>query len=167
MENWKNSPFLKKAIELQHLTDSIVEIVKESDMNYETEEEGNDIDTAINVLTENSIYLVGIIKFLTFNDTPYDLKMENATMIRKSALEQLEYVDILEKYGFEEIEYLDVFRKEIDLFRVLFAEWVKTFDCWNYTIDRWGLFNPPGVNYDDDQDDLPSNFDDDPEDLDD
>ena len=28
-------------------------------------------------------------------------------------------------------------------------EWVKTFDEWNYIIDRWGLFNPPGVNYDD------------------
>ena len=27
------------------------------------------------------------------------------------------------------------------------GEWVKTFDCWNYMIDRWDLLNPPGINY--------------------
>lgn len=51
---------------------------------------------------------------------------------------------------------------ELDTFRVLFAEWVNTFDCWNYHIDRWGLFNPPGINYDDidPDEDLPFNPDD-------
>ena len=54
-------------------------------------------------------------------------------------------------------EYLDLLRNEIENFRVLFAEWVKTFDQWDYIIDRWGLFNPPGVNYDDKDpdDDIP------------
>ena len=54
-------------------------------------------------------------------------------------------------------EYLDLLRNEVEEFRVLFAEWVKTFDQWNYIIDRWGLFNPPGINYDDydPDDDIP------------
>lgn len=49
--------------------------------------------------------------------------------------------------------------EEVELFRVEFAERVKTFDPWNYIIDRWGLFNPPGVNYDDHDpdDDIPFN----------
>jgi hypothetical protein len=47
-------------------------------------------------------------------------------------------------------------------FRILFAEWVATFDNENYSIDRWGLFNPPGVNYDDHDpdDDIPFDPDD-------
>ncbi len=57
------------------------------------------------------------------------------------------------------LDYLQVLRDEIELFRVEFAEWVKTFDHWDYIIDRWGLFNPPGVNYDDHDpdDDIPFN----------
>jgi len=45
----------------------------------------------------------------------------------------------------------------VDELRILFAEWVKTFDPWDYIIDRWGLFNPPGINYDDHDpdDDIP------------
>ncbi|SKB42472.1 hypothetical protein SAMN05660903_00652 [Salegentibacter salinarum] len=33
----------------------------------------------------------------------------------------------------------------------------KNFDKWNYIIDRWGLFNPPGIDYDDKDtdDDIP------------
>ena len=48
---------------------------------------------------------------------------------------------------------------EIDEFRILFTEWVKTFDEWNYSIDRWGLFNPPDINYGDHDpdDDIPFN----------
>ena len=48
---------------------------------------------------------------------------------------------------------------EVEEFRILFAEWVKTFDPWNYTIDRWGLFNPSGVNYDDKDPDDDISFD--------
>ncbi len=60
-------------------------------------------------------------------------------------------------HGFKDTEYLDLLRKEVEEFRILFAEWVKTFDPWDYIIDRWGLFNPPGVNYDDHdpEDDIP------------
>jgi hypothetical protein len=34
------------------------------------------------------------------------------------------------------------------------VDWVAGFDQWNYLIDRWGLFNPPGVTaHDHDPDD--------------
>lgn len=89
----------------------------------------------------------------------YDIKMENAAVIRKCAREIYVQCNSFLIFGddFKEAEYLDILRAEIEEFRVLFAEWVKTFDQWDYIIDRWGLFNPPGVNYDDPDpdDDLP------------
>lgn len=79
----------------------------------------------------------------------YDLKMENAAIIRKCARDIHVSYHWFSFEGFKEMEYLDLLSSEIEEFRILFAEWVKTFDPWDYVIDRWGLFNPPGVNYDD------------------
>lgn len=89
----------------------------------------------------------------------YDLKMENASIIRKAARDLSVHMRALEMYGFKETEYCDLLRNEIEEFRPLFAEWVKTFDPWDYIIDRWGLFNPPGINYDDEapDDNIPFN----------
>lgn len=84
-----------------------------------------------------------------YGEGPYDLKMENATIIRKNAMQIYIQCNSFLIDEFKEKEYLELLRSEIEMFRVLFAEWVKTFDPWNYYIDRWGLFNPPGVNYDD------------------
>ena len=92
-------------------------------------------------------------------DTPYDLRMENAAIIRKAARELITDARGLQMHGYKDEEYLDLLWNEVEEFRILFAEWVKSFDQWNYIIDRWGLFNPPGVNYDDQDpdDDLPFN----------
>ena len=85
--------------------------------------------------------------------------MQNAAIIRKEAQIILATTSGLKMCGFKELDYLESIRNEVEEFRILFAEWVKTFDEWNYIIDRWGLFNPPGVNYDDYDidDDLPFN----------
>ncbi|HZL08348.1 MAG TPA: hypothetical protein VFC65_00005 [Prolixibacteraceae bacterium] len=47
----------------------------------------------------------------------------------------------------------------IEEYRLLFIDWVAAFDKWDYIIDRWGLFNPPGVGpFDHDpDDDIPFN----------
>lgn len=89
----------------------------------------------------------------------YDLKMEYAAIIRRCARQIQVSTNGFSDQDFAETEYLTLLRNEIEEFRVLFAEWVKTFDPWDYLIDRWGLFNPPGVNYDDKDpdDDLPFN----------
>jgi hypothetical protein len=79
----------------------------------------------------------------------YDLRMEHAAVIRVAAKELLVDTSGLQLAGFKDIEYLDLLRVEVEEFRILYAEWIKTFDQDNYMIDRWGLFNPPGVNYDD------------------
>jgi hypothetical protein len=80
--------------------------------------------------------------------------MENAAIIRHHARALQTSVHSLTMFGYKEESYFKVLRNEIDEFRLLFIDWVAGFDQWNYIIDRWGLFNPPGVTaHDHDPDD--------------
>lgn len=162
MEKWEKLPIFKKAMEIQKLVDYIVESVEKTDIDFEHDIESEMIKRNLQYLSENSIIIPAKIAGAADDDMLYDIKMENAAIIRKAARELITDARGIQIHGFKDIEYLDLLRKEVDAFRVLFAEWVKTFDCWNYIIDRWGLFNPPGVSYDDKDpdDDIPFNLDD-------
>ena len=83
----------------------------------------------------------------------YDIRMECATIIRKSAMSLYVSVHSLRDAGFEYLEYYSLVRQNIEEFRLLFIDWVANFDKSKYIADRWGLFNPEGVNPDDNQDD--------------
>jgi hypothetical protein len=84
----------------------------------------------------------------------YDIRMENAAIIRKAARDLIVGLRGLEMFGYHEPQYFDLLRAEMEEFRLLFIEWVDGFDKDNYIIDRWGLFNPPGVGpHDKDPDD--------------
>jgi len=93
----------------------------------------------------------------------YDIKMESASIIRKAARDLMIQNHSLEMFDFEYVEYFQLVRNLLEEYRLLFIDWVSGFDRWNYIIDRWGLFNPPGVGpFDHDpDDDVPFNgFDD-------
>lgn len=75
----------------------------------------------------------------------YDLKMEAAVLIRKAAHNLMIQQHSLKMFDFAEAGYFNVVRELIEEYRLLFLEWIKTFDPEVYVIDRWGLFNPPGV----------------------
>jgi hypothetical protein len=75
----------------------------------------------------------------------YDLKMENAAIIRKAARDLMVQQHSLDMFGFEYVEYYQIVRDLIEEYRLLFIDWVAGFDKWDYIIDRWGLFNPPGI----------------------
>ena len=96
----------------------------------------------------------------------YDLKMENAAIIRKAARDLMVQQHSLDMFGFEYVEYYQIVRDLIEEYRLLFIDWVAGFDKWDYIIDRWGLFNPPGIGpFDKDpDDDIPFHgFEEDPE----
>jgi hypothetical protein len=96
----------------------------------------------------------------------YDLKMENAAIIRKAARDLMVQQHSLDMFGFEYVEYYQIVRDLIEEYRLLFIDWVAGFDKWDYLIDRWGLFNPPGIGpFDKDpDDDMPfHDFEEDPE----
>ena len=89
----------------------------------------------------------------------YDIKMEAAAIIRKAARELIISQHSLENFGFKEYDYFNMIRELVEEYRLLFIDWVAGFDQWDYIIDRWGLFNPPGVGpFDKDpDDDIPFN----------
>ncbi len=89
----------------------------------------------------------------------YDLKMEAATLIRKAARDLKVMNHSLTEFGFKLADYFQIVRDLIEEYRILFIDWVAKFDKWDYIIDRWGLFNPPGVTpFDKDPDeDIPFN----------
>ncbi len=147
-------PLYQKAEQIFKITQGLVEIIP-ADNEFLQE-------TTARFMMENAMIIPAKIAGAQAVEL-YDLKMENAAIIRKAAREL--YVqagslrfeeDILDK------DYILLMRKEIDEFRLLFIDWVASFDVWNYIKDDWGLFNPPGVNaHDKDLDqDIPFNPDD-------
>ena len=88
----------------------------------------------------------------------YDIKMEAAAIIRNAANNLMVQNHSLSMFGFEDVAYFQIVRDLIEEYRLLFIDWVAGFDKWDYVIDRWGLFNPPGVGpHDIDPDDDISN----------
>lgn len=91
----------------------------------------------------------------------YDIKMQCAAIIRKAAQDLMLTTNSLEMLDFKNVEYISIMQDLIEEYRILFINWVAKFDQKNHGIDRWGLFNPPGVTPDDkDPDDsIPSGTD--------
>ena len=75
----------------------------------------------------------------------YDLKMEAAAIIRKAAKDLMLQNHTLCMFCFKHSDYYNIVRDLIEDYRLLFIDWVAGFDEWDYVIDRWGLFNPPGL----------------------
>ena len=144
----------QKAEQIFKITQGLVEIVP-ADNEFLQE-------TTVRFMMENAMIILAKIagdQAVEF----YDLKMENATIIRKAARELYFQAGSLRfERAILDKDYILLLRKEIDEFRILFIDWVAGFDIWNYIKDDWGLFNPPGVNaYDKDpNDDIPFNPDD-------
>ena len=88
----------------------------------------------------------------------YDLKMENAAIIRKAARDLMVAYHGLEMFGFEEAKYYLMVREKIEEFRLLFVDWVANFNPKHFITDHWGLFNPPGISHDYEQRDDELNF---------
>lgn len=76
----------------------------------------------------------------------YSIKMQNAAIIRFHAMSLYTQVGGLSLYH-ESIDssFTNLIRLEIENFRLLFIDWVASFDKSNYIWDDWELFNPKGA----------------------
>jgi len=147
-------PLYQKAEQIYKITRGLVEIVP-ADNDFLQE-------TTVRFMLENAMIIPAKIAGAQAVEL-YDLKMENATIIRKAARELYVQAGSLRfEEAISDQDYIHLLRKEIDEFRLLFIDWVAAFDVWNYIKDNWGLFNPPGVSaHDKDPDnDIPFNPDD-------
>jgi len=144
--NKKESSIALKAELIFKLTQGLIEIVPKDNKFLQ--------ETTVRFMLEDAMMIPAKISGAEAIDL-YDIKMENATIIRKCA-QQL-YVNagnLRFEESIKDSEYIELLRDEIEEFRLLFIDWVASFDQWNYIIDRWGLFNPPGVTaHDKDPDD--------------
>ena len=133
--NINNLPLYKKGREIQEVVRLLGELIPE-DNEY------------LQILKGEMIYNAALLTVkIAGAETVelYDLKMEAAAFIRKAANDLKVMNHSLEMFGFENVEYFQIVRKLIEEYRLLFINWVAGFDKWNYIIDRWGLFNPPGI----------------------
>lgn len=76
----------------------------------------------------------------------YSIRMQNAAIIRYHAMSLYTQVGGLSLYD-ESIDtsFTKLIRTEIENFRLLFIDWVASFDKSDYIWDDWELFNPKGA----------------------
>lgn len=141
-----NMPIYQKAEQIFKLTEGLIHVVP-ADNDFLQE-------TTVRFMLENAFTIPVKIAGAEGGDL-YDLRMENAAIIRKAARElSVQAGSLRYEEGITDTDYIDLLRSTIDEFRLLFIDWVAGFDQWNYIKDSWGLFNPPGVNaHDEDPDD--------------
>ena len=78
--------------------------------------------------------------------TIYSIRMQSAAIIRFHALSLYTQVGGLSLYDVSIDEsFTNHIRTEIENFRLLFIEWVNSFDLSDYIWDEWELFNPKGA----------------------
>lgn len=145
----KELPIYKKGWEIYEVVRQICDLIPEDD---------EMLGHVKSIMLEDAMLLTVKVAGATAGQL-YDIKMEAATIIRKAALDLMIQNHSLEMFGFEYVEYFQIVRNLLEEYRLLFIDWVAKFDRWNYIIDRWGLFNPPGVGpFDHDpDDDIPFN----------
>ncbi|MDA3905409.1 MAG: hypothetical protein PF484_04965 [Bacteroidales bacterium] len=140
----ENLPIYKKGKEIFDVVHQIAELIPDDD------EQLSDIKGWM--LTDAMQLTVKIAG--AEDGSLYDIRMEAAAIIRKSARDLILHQHSLKMFGFKNSEYFEIIRELVEEYRLLFIDWVASFNKWDYVIDRWGLFNPPGVGpFDHDPDD--------------
>ena len=100
------------------------------------EEDNEHLDIIKQFILEDAYMLTAKIAGAEGGDL-YDLRMENAAIIRKSARDLMVQNQSLEMFGFEHVEYYSIVSDLIEEYRLLFIDWVAGFDKSNYIVDRW------------------------------
>ncbi|MGR3811308.1 hypothetical protein [Jiulongibacter sp. NS-SX5] len=108
--------------------------------NATVEEDQDTADLKSSLLTD-----VGIINAKIIGAEAGDLymiRMENAVLIKVSAVNIKTTMSAFEMFDIGNPEYLELIRNEIEEFRNIFVEWVDSFDRTNDLLDdEWGIWN--------------------------
>jgi hypothetical protein len=125
-------PIYQKALEILDLTEQIVDTFND--------EERAKIHRQI--MLEDAMIIPAKIAGAEAMDD-YILKMENATVIKIHARSLLTQTSSAKYLDLQDERYLKLLRDEIEIFRLLFKEWVATFETdTTKEGDGWGLFVP-------------------------
>lgn len=129
-KNLQAMPIYRKAVEIMELTEQIVDTFTDE---QHVERYGAS-------MVEDAMILPAKIAGAEAMDY-YVAKMENATLVKVHARGLLTQAASIKHLGIINEQYIQLLRDEIEAFRLLFREWIKTFET--NTIregDGWGLF---------------------------
>ena len=148
MNKYRSTPIFKKSQEILETLRSLTDLIPEDNEHLELTKQH---------ILEN-IYTIQAKLAGAYSAKIWDLKIENAAIIRKCARELMVLQHSLTAFGFAEADYYKIVRKQLEEFRLIFREWVATFNPKHFIVDEWGLFNPPGIPQDYEQRDDELNF---------
>ncbi|MFC6268114.1 hypothetical protein [Frigoriflavimonas asaccharolytica] len=148
MRDIPKSEISKKAKEIHHTLRTITDLIPD-DNEYLKDVKSHILENIM--ILQAKLYSAERMKL-------WDLKMENAAIIRKNARELMVQYHSLKMFGFEDVKYYKMVREQLEEFRLLFRDWVSTFNPKHFIVDEWGLFNPPGIDQDYEQRDDELNF---------
>jgi hypothetical protein len=123
-------PIYKKALEILDLTEQIVDTFNdEGRAKYHRE-----------LMLQDAMIIPAKIAGAEAMDD-YILKMENATIIKIHARSLLTQTSSAKYLDLQDERYLKLLRDEIEGFRLLFLQWIQTFETGTIKEgDGWGLF---------------------------
>ena len=125
----ESMPVFQKAEEIRDLTRRIIDSIDDERVRM----------IHMNTMLEDSIIIPERIAAAEAVDD-YVLKIENATIVKIHARSlQNQSVSLLFDGALPK-EYLSLLKKEIEAIRLLFIDWVKTFNRKDARDDGWGLF---------------------------
>lgn len=101
------------------------------------EEEDESLSTR-SMIYQNA-YVVAPKIISAAGDTLYQIKMENAALIRFNCRQMMEQIGFAVLLGTADEEHKDVIKESLERFKKLFSQWVSTFRKDEYE-DEWGLF---------------------------
>ena len=148
MDQYRETPIFIKSQEIFETLRTITDLIPE---------ENEQLEFTKQHIPEN-IYTIQAKIAGAYSVRIWDLKMENAAIIRKCARELMVLQHSLTAFGFEEADYYQIVRRQLEEFRLLFRDWVASFNPKHFIVDDWGLFNPPGIPQDYEQRDDELNF---------
>ena len=128
-ERIQKMPLMILAHQIFDITDALLETLPDDDMSEHYK----------SIMLEDALTLAPKIAGAEGADL-YTLRMENAVIIKVAARNLLTQTAGLKMMGLSDDRYLNVLRDELDLFRLHFIEWVKSFDKTKDIQDNWGLF---------------------------
>ena len=135
MEIFFESPLYKKAEEIDDTLNSIAKLIPEKKVFL----------VFMNALILKASGRITSNLIRAQDSNRYDRKMHSAALVRSSCLEISGLGEEFRKRGFSDSKYFSIVDRQIEEFRILFLDWVASFDNKQFITDRWGIFNPPGI----------------------
>lgn len=147
----ENVPIIMKANEITSLTDAIVQsldvdsFIKDMDRQPSGEilEQTSEYLKFLKTEMLSNAYTLSAKLHAAYAIDLYTQKMENATLIKLAARTLLTQTSALSLHKYKHYEYLLLLRSAIEEFRLLFVEWLSTFDKLRDIPDGWGMFYDP------------------------